>query len=153
MGCWGTAALPWSAPRTAEESLLWHLRYFSDLYVYKVGSLSYTLSCLLWLYLLLCNNFFPFFPFLNILSYISITTIGDELILGQGWVPLGAGWNCLCWTVWKLLPAYHKSHPFSSPAPKTLPCKPSTVFVVDMWRDLFSHCAWVPIHLLLWNFH
>lgn len=93
MGCWGTAALPWSAPKAAGVSLLWHLGYFSDLYVCRVDSLTYTLSYLLRLHLLLCNNFFP------LLKYAIIYWHYYHHWWGHPWPRVGPPWSWLTLTL------------------------------------------------------
>jgi len=61
-----------------------------------------------------------FFPFLNMLSQ-RCSTVTDWLGLGQRRVHLTAVWHWLYQTWGKLIAAFHRSHPYSSPSlPK--PC-------------------------------
>lgn len=58
MGCKVTACSPWSAPQPASGSLLWRLKhlllsFFTDLGVWRVVSVIYSHSSLLWPQLLL----------------------------------------------------------------------------------------------------
>jgi len=65
-----------------------------------------------------------------------ITTVDDGLSLGQWQVHLGACWHWLYQTWGKLLAASHRSHPYSPPATKALPCKASTMRKTDQAKLL-----------------